>query len=103
MRCPHRWRFLTSRSLRQNPPPSPKSCLTAEVSPSGGEYWRLIYRIASKERRAALGVYPEVSLKLTRDRAIDVNRQLSNGAKQTCAERWRLHNGLVSFSPAPVT
>ena len=52
--------------------------LYVEVSPSGGKYWRLKYRIRSKERRAALGVYPEISLKVARDRAIDVKRQLSN-------------------------
>jgi len=53
--------------------------LYVEVSPSGGKYWRLKYRIRSKERRAALGVYPEISLKAARDLAIDVKRQLSNG------------------------
>jgi hypothetical protein len=45
--------------------------LYIEVSPSGGKYWRLKYRLASKERRAALGVYPTISLKEARDKAID--------------------------------
>ena len=53
--------------------------LYVEVTPSGGKYWRLKYRIASRERRAALGVYPTVSLKEARDKAIDVKRQLSRG------------------------
>jgi len=53
--------------------------LYVEVSPSGGKYWRLKYRIGPKERRAALGVYPEISLKVARDRAIDAKRQLSSG------------------------
>jgi hypothetical protein len=29
-----------------------------EVSKSGGKYWRLKYRIANKEKRLALGIYP---------------------------------------------
>lgn len=33
-----------------------------EVMPSGAKYWRLKYRIDGKEKRAALGVYPNVSL-----------------------------------------
>lgn len=33
-----------------------------EVMPSGAKYWRLKYRIDGKEKRAALGVYPKVSL-----------------------------------------
>ena len=34
-----------------------------EVSPAGGKYWRLKYRFAGKEKRLALGVYPDVSVK----------------------------------------
>lgn len=33
-----------------------------EVMPTGAKYWRLKYRIDGKEKRAALGVYPTVSL-----------------------------------------
>ncbi len=36
--------------------------LYLEVSPSGGKYWRLKYRFNEKEKRLALGIYPEVSL-----------------------------------------
>ena len=32
------------------------------VHPNGSKYWRLKYRIASKEKGLAFGVYPEVSL-----------------------------------------
>lgn len=32
------------------------------VKPGGGEYWRLKYRVAGKEKLLALGVYPEVTL-----------------------------------------
>lgn len=33
-----------------------------EVSISGGKYWRLKYRFQEKEKRLALGVYPDVTL-----------------------------------------
>jgi hypothetical protein len=32
-----------------------------EITPPGGKYWRLKYRFAGKEKRLALGVFPEVS------------------------------------------
>ena len=35
-----------------------------EVMPTGAKYWRLKYRVDGQERRAALGVYPAVSLPL---------------------------------------
>ncbi|MDO9101574.1 MAG: Arm DNA-binding domain-containing protein [Candidatus Nitrotoga sp.] len=31
-----------------------------EVMPNGSKYWRLKYRFGGKEKRLALGVYPEV-------------------------------------------
>jgi len=31
-----------------------------EVTAAGGKYWRMKYRHAGKEKRLALGVYPEV-------------------------------------------
>lgn len=36
--------------------------LYLEVQPNGGRYWRLKYRFLGKEKRLALGVYPEVGL-----------------------------------------
>jgi Arm DNA-binding domain len=46
--------------------------LYLEISPTGGSYWRWKYHFGGKERRRAIGVYPEVSLKdarLHRDEA----------------------------------
>lgn len=37
--------------------------LYLEVAASGGKWWRLKYRIAGREKRISLGVYPEISLK----------------------------------------
>ncbi|MBN8508539.1 MAG: tyrosine-type recombinase/integrase [Burkholderiales bacterium] len=53
--------------------------LYLEVHPAGGRYWRMKYRHDGKERRAALGVYPEVPLKLARDRAEAARAILARG------------------------
>jgi len=53
--------------------------LYLEVVPSGSKYWRLKYRYAGREKRLALGVYPETGLKLARQRRDDARRLLSNG------------------------
>lgn len=42
--------------------------LYLEVSPSGGKWWRLKYRLAGKEKRLSLGTYPETTLKMARDK-----------------------------------
>jgi len=46
-----------------------------EVAPNGSKYWRLKYRFAGKEKRLALGVFPEVGLEDARDKS-DVARKL---------------------------
>ena len=46
-----------------------------EISPSGGKYWRLKYRFAGKEKRLALGVYPDVGLASARKKR-DAAREL---------------------------
>jgi integrase len=48
--------------------------LYLEVTAAGGRYWRLKYRHSGKEKRLALGVYPDVSLadaRKARERARD--------------------------------
>lgn len=53
--------------------------LYLEVSPAGGKWWRLKYRIAGKEKRVSLGVYPHVGLKQARARRDDAKRLLADG------------------------
>lgn len=53
--------------------------LYLEVSPSGGKWWRLKYRFASKEKRISLGVYPDVPLKKARERRDEARRLLADG------------------------
>ena len=49
------------------------------VSPAGGKWWRLKYRLAGKEKLLSLGVYPDVSLKDARQRRDDARKLLADG------------------------
>ena len=53
--------------------------LYLEVMPSGARYWRLKFRFGGKEKRLALGVYPEVSLSAARDSADKARALLRDG------------------------
>lgn len=50
-----------------------------EVSPSGGKWWRVKYRIGGKEKRLSLGVYPDVSLSQARQRREDARKLIADG------------------------
>ena len=50
-----------------------------EVTPAGGKYWRMKYRFGGKEKRLALGVYPDVSLAQARERCSLARKHLANG------------------------
>lgn len=47
-----------------------------EVTPKGGKYWRYKYRYSGKEKRLALGVYPDVSLKSAREKLFEARKLL---------------------------
>ncbi len=49
------------------------------VHPSGGRWWRLKYRYVGKEKKLSLGVYPDVGLKLARERREESRRVLRAG------------------------
>lgn len=38
-----------------------------EIMPNGSKYWRLKYRLNGKEKRLALGVYPDVTIAEARE------------------------------------
>jgi len=46
-----------------------------EIMPTGGKHWRLKYRFGGKEKRLALGSYPDTTLKDARDKR-DAARKL---------------------------
>jgi len=61
-----------------------------EIAPAGGRWWRFKYRLAGKERRISLGVYPDVGLAEARDRREQARKQVAAGidpAEQRRAEK----------------
>jgi hypothetical protein len=62
--------------------------LYLEVTPAGGKYWRWKYRFG-KEKRLAFGVYPDVTLKMAREKRDDARSRLSNGVDPGEARRRR--------------
>ena len=61
--------------------------LYLEVSPAGGKLWRLKYRFNGKEKRLALGAYPETGLKEARERRENARKLLANGADPSETKR----------------
>jgi integrase len=53
--------------------------LYLEVMPNGSKYWRLKYRFAGKEKRLALGVYPEIALRKAISRRDEARSLLQDG------------------------
>ncbi len=53
--------------------------LYLEVSPTGGKWWRLKYRYNGKEKRLSLGVYPDVPLKVARNKRDEARKLLAAG------------------------
>ncbi len=39
------------------------------IKKNGAKYWRLKYRFGGKQKTLAIGVYPEISLKMNRSKA----------------------------------
>jgi integrase len=76
---------LTDTALR-NAKPRPKPYklsdaggLFALVQPNGSKLWRLKFRIAGKEKKLALGVYPNVTLMKARELAAGARKRLADG------------------------
>jgi integrase len=53
--------------------------LYLEVSPAGGKLWRLKYRHGGKEKRLALGAYPDTCLKNAREKRDAARKLLAAG------------------------
>jgi integrase len=58
-----------------------------EVALSGSKYWRWKYRFAGKEKRLALGVYPEVSLAAVREARDGARKLLASGVDPSEARK----------------
>lgn len=61
--------------------------LYLEVMPSGARYWRLKYRFMEKEKRLALGVYPDVTLGQARQKGEGARKLLANGVDPSFAKK----------------
>jgi hypothetical protein len=58
-----------------------------EVMPTGSKYWRLKYRFAGKEKRLALGVYPETSLAHAREKRLAARKLLAAGTDPSATKQ----------------
>jgi integrase len=71
--------------------------LYLEVRPTGSKYWRLKFRLAGREKRLALGVYPEVSLKEARDNRDAARKQIAAGVDPGAARKAARASAADSF------
>lgn len=73
------------------------------VTPSGGKWWRFDYRIHGKRNNISLGVYPDVSLALARERREDARRLVAKGldpsAERKQARHTSQHAHATTFEP----
>lgn len=70
--------------------------LYLEVMPTGAKYWRLKYRHAGKEKRLALGVYPEVSIAAARIAREGARADIRAGRDPSAERRAkRAHDALI--------
>lgn len=58
-----------------------------EVMPNGSKYWRLKFRQDGKEKRLALGVYPEISIAEARDKRHEYKKLLRGGEDLSRAKK----------------
>ena len=61
--------------------------LYLEVMPNGSKLWRYKYRFAGKEKRLALGAYPDVGLAAARDKHAEARRLLAAGVDPAAHRR----------------
>jgi hypothetical protein len=84
---------LTDKSIKNTKPCAKRvrlfdeRALYLEISPAGGKWWRLKYRYGGKEKRLSLGVYPDVGLKLARDRRDAARKLLADGIDPAAKKR----------------
>lgn len=72
--------------------------LFLEIHPSGSKLWRFKYRFLGKQKRLALGRYPDVGLEGAR-RKLDEARQVLAGGEDPLAAR-KLHKLVAAFKAA---
>jgi integrase len=53
--------------------------LNLEIRPNSSKYWRLSYRYHDKQKTLALGVFPEVTLAIARNKSFEAKQLLDQG------------------------
>ncbi|MDR2560464.1 MAG: Arm DNA-binding domain-containing protein [Holophagales bacterium] len=61
--------------------------LYIEIQPTGGRLWRYKYHFNGREKRLAIGKYPEVSLQEARRRHFEAREKLANGIDPSAAKK----------------
>lgn len=56
------------------------------VTPQGGKFWRLAYRLAGKQKTLSIGEYPYVSIAEARSKRDEAKKQLVNGIDPSAAK-----------------
>ena len=67
------------------------------VKPSGSRCWRFKYRINGREKLLALGVYPDVPLKLARDRREQARQLVADGIDPSAKRQAEKTSGTDTF------
>ena len=61
--------------------------LYLEIAPSGSRWWRFKYRLAGRQKRFSLGVYPDVGLKKARDNREEMRKPVADGVERPPTKR----------------
>jgi len=61
--------------------------LYLEIQPTGGKLWRYKYRFGGKEKRLAIGIYPDVPLIDARRRHQEAREKLAQGIDPSAAKK----------------
>ena len=65
------------------------------VTPAGGKWWRLKYRLGGKEKLLSLGTYPTIGLKEARDKRDEAKKLVANGVDPS-AQRQAVKESVLS-------
>lgn len=65
------------------------------VKPSGGRLWRFKYRFNGKEQQLSLGTYPDISLKMARQRRDEARSLLAQGTDPAADKKRKLETATL--------
>jgi integrase len=63
------------------------------VTPNGGKWWRFKFRVKGKEKLLSLGTYPDIGLKLAKERCMQSRKDMDNGIDPA------LNRKAIKFAP----